>query len=96
MRFKNMDVTKVKEFLLAEGYRYEKDDYDRDSYIKNVVVDDKDTKVEVFVDYYTTKIVWWRTPKEKVGTSISTNKVSEGLFHLMLKGLIDGNKEKRV
>ena len=57
-----MTQEKVKEKLLDLGFTYERnEEYHRDEYTSMY----KNTKVEIFVDYYSLKLVWWYRPNSK-------------------------------
>lgn len=91
-----MKTEDLMKFLSSQGYSYERDtEYNRDVYTNpDVVVDGARSKMEIFADYYTIKVIWWYTPHNKVSASIPTQKADEGLIQLMIKGLIDNNKPK--
>ena len=80
----------ISEYLTSEGYRYERDsEYNRDIFTNdNVLVDGNKTKLEIYVDRYSVKIVWWPEANKKVGSSSYLYKLDEGILKLMIEAQI--------
>ena len=91
-----MTAAELKEYLVEQGYRYERDsEYNRDVLTKSdFQVDGKPTKLEIYIDRYSAKVVWWYEPNKKVGVSQYLSKIDLGIYQLMVQGLIDNNKPK--
>ena len=66
----------VKEKLLDLGFTYERnEEYHRDEYTSMY----KNTKVEIFVDYYSLKFVWWYKPNRKAAKCFYLKHMNEPL-----------------
>lgn len=84
-----MTKEEVNVFLSLHSYLYDRDsEYNRDVYTK---VLPSEAKIEVFVDRYTLKAVWWPERQKKVGTSAPLGKLNEGLLEMIIRELTDGN-----
>ena len=84
-----MTKEEAKSFFTLHSYLYDRDsEYNRDVYTK---VLPSEAKIEVFVDRYTLKAVWWPERQKKVGTSAPLGKLNEGLLEMIIKELTGGN-----
>lgn len=84
-----MTKEEAKSFFTLHSYLYDRDsEYNRDVYTK---VLPSEAKIEVFVDRYTLKAVWWPERQKKVGTSAPLAKLDEGLMEMIIKELTGGN-----
>lgn len=85
-----MNKEELSEYLLSEGYKYEKDsEYNRDVFTNdNILVDGNKTKLEVYVDKYSAKLVWWPETNKRIGSSSYLYKLDEGILKLMVEALI--------
>lgn len=80
-----MEREELKEYLLTEGYKYERDaEYGRDVFTKNI----EDSLLEVFIDRWTVKIVWHYAPNSRRATSAPLEKLDLGVFKLMVQALM--------
>ena len=80
-----MEREELKEYLLSEGYKYEKDtEYGRDVFTKNI----EDHLLEVFIDRWTVKMVWHYAPNSRRATSALHEKLDLGVFKLMVQALM--------
>lgn len=80
-----MEREELKEYLLSEEYKYERDtEYARDVFTKNI----EDILLEVFIDRWTVKIVWHYAPNSRRATSALTEKIDLGVFKLMVQALM--------
>jgi hypothetical protein len=79
-----MKKEELKEYLLSEGYKYEKDtEFPRDVFINYI----EDHLLEVFIDRWTMKIVYHYAPNSRRATSALTEKIDLGVFKLMVQAL---------
>ena len=80
-----MEREELKEYLLSEEYKYERDaEFPRDVFTKYI----EDRLLEVFIDRWTVKIVWHYAPNSKMATSALTEKIDLGIFKLMVQALM--------
>ena len=80
-----MEKEELKEYLLSEGYKYERDtEYGRDVFTKNI----EDHLLEVFIDRWTVKIVYHFAPNSRRATSALLEKLDLGVFKLMVQALL--------
>lgn len=81
-----MEREELKDYLLSEGYKYERDaEYGRDVFTKYI---EDSLLLEVFVDRWTVKIVWHYAPNSRRATSALLEKLDLGVFKLMVQALI--------
>lgn len=79
-----MEREELKEYLLSEEYKYERDtEFPRDVFTKYI----EDHLLEVFIDRWTVKIVYHYAPNSKMATSTLTEKIYLGVFKLMVQAL---------
>lgn len=76
-----MTKVEIKSVLEKLGFTYERDsEYNRDVYTnKSFFFLNRETKLEIFVDYYTIRFVWWYSRNQKVGTSFYINSLPKNL-----------------
>lgn len=80
-----MTKEEVKEKLLHLGFTYERnEEYNRDEYISMY----KNTKVEIFVDYYSLKLVWWYRPNSKAAKCFYLKYMTESLDDNFVENVI--------
>lgn len=80
-----MTKEEVKEKLLDLGFTYERnEEYHRDEYTSMY----KNTKVEIFVDYYSLKLVWWYRPNGKAAKCFYLKYMTEPLNNNFVEGVI--------
>ena len=83
-----MEKEELKDYLLSEGYKYERDtEYGRDVFTKYI----EDHLLEVFIDRWTMKMVWHDAPSSRRATSALTEKIDLGVFKLMVQALTSDN-----
>lgn len=71
-----MTQEEVKGKLLDLGFTYEhNEEYHRDEYTSMY----KNTKVEIFVDYYSLTLIWWYRPNRKAAKHFNLKYMSEPL-----------------
>ena len=75
----------VKEQLLNLGFTYERnEEYHRDEYTSMY----KNTKVEIFVDYYSLKLTWWYRPSSKAAKCFYLKYMTEPLNEKFVEGVV--------
>lgn len=75
----------AKEKLLDWGFTYERnEEYHRDEYTSMY----KNTKVEIFVDYYSLKFVWWYKPNRKAAKCFYLKNMTEPLDGVFVEDVI--------
>ena len=80
-----MEREELKEYLLSEGYKYERDaEFPRDVFTKYIEAN----PLEVFIDRCTVKIVWHYAPNSRRATSALHEKLDLGVFKLMVQALM--------
>ena len=80
-----MEREELKEYLLSEEYKYERDlEYGRDVFTKNI----EGNLLEVFIDRWTVKMVWHYAPNSRRATSALLEKLNLGVFKLMVQALM--------
>lgn len=80
-----MTKEEVKEKLLDWGFTYERnEEYHRNEYTSMY----KNTKVEIFVDYYSLKFVWWYKPNRKVAKCFYLKHMTEPLDGVFVEDVI--------
>lgn len=80
-----MTTEEVKDKLLDLGFTYEhNEEYHRDEYTSMY----KNTKVEIFVDYYSLKLVWWYRPNSKAAKCFYLKYMTEPLNENFVEGVI--------
>ena len=80
-----MTKEEVKDKLLNLGFTYERnEEYHRDEYTSMY----KNTKVEIFVDYYSLKLVWWYEPNKKAAKCFYLRYITESLDEKFIEGVI--------
>lgn len=83
-----MEKEELKNYLLSEGYKYERDaEFPRDVFTKYI----EDHLLEVFIDRWTVKIVYHFAPNSRRATSALTEKIDLGVFKLMVQALMSDN-----
>lgn len=89
-----MKNEELHDFLTSQGYSYERDsEYNRDVYTNgNVIVEGQKSKIEIYTDRYTARIVWWYNPHNKVSTSAYMKDLSVKGVQMMVRNLVDNNK----
>lgn len=76
----------VKEQLLNLGFTYERnEEYHRDEYTSMY----KNTKVEIFVDYYSLKLTWWYRPNSKAAKCFYLKYMTEPLDEKFVGGVVE-------
>jgi len=80
-----MTQEEVKEKLLDLGFTYwRNEEYHRDEYTSMY----KNTKFEIFVDYYSLKLVWWYRPNSKAAKCFYLKYMTEPLDDNFVEGVI--------
>ena len=80
-----MTQEEVKGKLLDLGFTFERnEEYHRDEYTSMY----KNTKVEIFVDYYSLRLVWWYRPFKKSAKCFSLKYMKEPLDEKFVEGVI--------
>lgn len=80
-----MEREELKDYLLTEGYKYERDtEYGRDVFTKNI----EGNLLEVFIDRWTAKMVWHYAPNSRRATSALLEKLDLRVFKLMVQALM--------
>ena len=80
-----MTQEEVKDKLLSLGFSYERNnEYHRDEYTSMY----KNTKVEIFVDYYSLKLVWWYRPNRKAAKCFYLKYMTEPLDDNFVGGVV--------
>lgn len=80
-----MTKEEVKEKLLDLGFTYERnEEYHRDEYTSMY----KNTKVEIFVDYYSLKLVWWYESNRKAAKCLCLKCMTEPLDDNFVENVI--------
>ena len=80
-----MTQEEVKEKLLDLGFTYwRNEEYHRDEYTSMY----KNTKVEIFVDYYSLKLVWLYRPNSKAAKCFYLKYMTEPLDEKFVEGVI--------
>lgn len=80
-----MTQEEVKDKLLSLGFSYERnEEYHRDEYTSMY----KNTKVEIFVDYYSLMLGWWYTPNRKAAKCFLLKYMTEPLDENFVEGVI--------
>lgn len=75
----------IKEKLLDLGFTYERnEEYHRDEYISMY----KNTKVEIFLDYYSLKLVWWYKPNRKAAKCFLLKYMTKPFDEKFIEGVI--------
>lgn len=86
-----MTKEEVKELFMSLGYAYERDEeYHRDYYTTKY----NDTKVEIFVDYYTLRVLWWYEPRMRVGKNYRMSQMNEPLGEHFIEDAISDLKKE--
>lgn len=71
-----MTQEEIKKKLLDLGFTYERnEEYHRDEYTSMY----KNTKVEIFVDYYSLTLIWWYRPNRKAAKYFNLKYMPEPL-----------------
>lgn len=72
-----MTKEKLKDYLVSLGFTYERDDeFNRDVYTNNLFfVANKNTKLVIYICYYTMRFEWWYESNKKIGTSFYLSKI---------------------
>lgn len=93
-----MKSEELTNFLTSHGYYYERDsEYNRDVFTNpSIKVGDQMTKMEIFADYYTVRLVWWYGPHQKVGTSTYMKDLDEAGLQLLAQNLIANNIPQKL
>ena len=80
-----MTKEEVKDKLLSLGFSYGRnEEYHRDEYTSMY----KNTKVEIFVDYYSLKLVWWYRPNRVAGKCFYLRYMTEPLDEKFVEGVV--------
>jgi len=80
-----MTQEEVKGKLLDLGFTFERnEEYHRDEYTSMY----KNTKVEIFVDYYSLRLVWWYRPFKKAAKCFYLKYMKEPLDEKFVEGVI--------
>lgn len=72
-----MTKEEIRTSLESLGFSYERDkEYNRDVYTnEQLIVENKTTKLVLYVCYYTIRFEWWYEATKKVGTSFYVDKI---------------------
>ena len=80
-----MTQEEAKEKLLDLGFTYHRNDkYHRDEYTSMY----KNTKVEIFVNYFSLSLVWWYRPNNKAAKCFYLKYMTEPLDENFVEGVI--------
>lgn len=80
-----MTQEEAKDKLLDLGFTYERnEEYHRDEYTSTY----KNTKVEIFVDYYSLRFVWCYKPNRKAAKFFRLKYMAEPLDEKFVEGVI--------
>ena len=80
-----MTQEEVKGKLLDLGFTFERnEEYHRDEYTSMY----KNTKVEIFVDYYSLRLVWWYRSFKKAAKCFYLKDIHEPLDEKFVEGVI--------
>lgn len=85
-----MTKEELKDLFTSLGFTRERDkEYNRDVYTNGLFfVTNRNTKLEIFVDYYTIRFQWWYEPNKKVGNSFYLKSVLPNFDANFIKSVV--------